>query len=641
MTRGPLSRVLDELQRTMGSAEAGDSDARLMERFIRHADEQAFVSLLRRHGPMVYGVCRRVLGNVDDTEDAFQATFLVLVRQAQSLRVLASVGSWLYGVAHRTALEVRRAMARRRAKEAQAPPRAATTDQAFLADLRDVLDLELARLPERYRQVIVLCDLEGQRRKDVARRLRCPEGTVASRLAKARSLLAARLARHGLTLSTAALGTALAAEASACVPPSWLPATLAAAQHIAAHAAGTAGVVSARVASLVQGVCRTMLVKKLMKLGAIVLVVAILGSAAGTLYIQMAAAQAVDDRVGNAAAPRLAQTKQEDARPELQRLQEELQLLRKKAATLEARVAEMERDRPEVLFRGKPATFWVKALRDRDPKYRQEALIALGGIAEVDHALIPTIMASLRDTDDEVRETAVIQLAGKVSDAALPLLIAGLKDANQEYRTWVMATLSRFSEGARPAVPALTALLKSTTKTDRIIAAEVLGRIGPDAAAAVPALMELLKDRSTRECCVAATALGRMGPSARDAVPLLIGLLQDTRRGHFRSTDRCCPSSRPQSTKYRPQTAPRHWAKSGRPPGTRFPRSWLSPTRLSGTSLVTRYARSTQPVQKNREQRRITSRRCTETRPRPERQMRRQGGRPAPGTARTSRPPGR
>jgi len=203
--------------------------------------------------------------------------------------------------------------------------------------------------------------------------------------------------------------------------------------------------------------------------------------------------------------------------------------LRNKAAALEARIAELERDQPEALFRGKPATYWVKALRDRDPKFRQEALTALGGIAEVDRSIVPTIVGSLlRDTDDEVRDAASQVLAGRVGDAALPLLIAALKDTNQEYRVWAMYTIGRFGDYARPAVDPLVALLKSKQKTDRIVAAETLGRIGPDAAAAVPPLVERLKDRATVECYVAATALGRMGPSAKPAVPLLIDMLKDT-----------------------------------------------------------------------------------------------------------------
>jgi RNA polymerase sigma factor (sigma-70 family) len=529
MMRGSLSRVIDELQRGMGPSDAADSDARLMERFVGQADGQAFASLLRRHGPMVYGVCRRVLGNVADAEDVFQATFLVLVRKARSVRNLASVGSWLYGVAYRTALEARRAMARRRANEAQAPTRATPTDHAILDELREVLDVEIARLPERYRQVIVLCDLEGEGRKEVARRLRCPEGTVASRLAKARSLLAARLTRHGATLSSAALTTALAAEAaSACVPAPWLTATLAAARHIVANAAGTAGVVSTHVASLMQGACRTMLVKKLTTIGAVLLVVALFGFGAGTLYLQSAmAGQPGDDKAADAVAQPGAQEREQETREQVRQLQVELERLRTKAAALEARLGELERDKAEVLFRGKPATFWVKALRDRDPKFRQDALTALGGIAEVDHSLLPIIIASLRDSDEEVRETASVQLA-KVGPPALPLLIAGLKDTRQHYRTWVMQTLSRFWEDGRPAVPALTALLQSTHKTDRVLAAETLGRIGPEAAGAVPALTELLRDRTTLECAVATTALGRIGPAAKDAVPLLIDMLQDT-----------------------------------------------------------------------------------------------------------------
>src|SRR5205807_9716582 len=106
--RGPLTRVRDELQRAIEPADPGDSDARLLERFIGQGDEQAFAALVRRHGPMVHGVCRRVVGNADDAKDVFQATFLVLVRKARSLRRTASVGSWLYGVAYRTALEARR-----------------------------------------------------------------------------------------------------------------------------------------------------------------------------------------------------------------------------------------------------------------------------------------------------------------------------------------------------------------------------------------------------------------------------------------------------------------------------------------------------------------------------------------------------
>jgi RNA polymerase sigma factor (sigma-70 family) len=538
MSRLPFSRVLDKLHTNVRAPDA--TDARLMDLFIRQGDGQAFATLLHRHGPMVLGVCKRILGNVADAEDAFQATFLVLVRKARSLRTTATVGNWLYGVAHRTALEARRAMAKRRAKEAQAPPRAASP-HADLDDLRAILDRELGRLPERYRQVVVLCDLEGQRRKDAARRLRCPEGTVASRLAKARSLLATRLARHGITLSAGALAIALAAETgSASVPPAWIPPTIQAARHLAAGTAG-AGAVSHTVVSLVEGVCKAMYVKRLMTLAGVLCLLAMLGSGVGALYLQRAAAAEPD---GKQPTPVAAQGKppaqDEELRREIARLQEDLHRVAQRAAELEARLREVERDRPELLYGGKPATFWSRQLLDRNPKFRAEAVRALGGIAEVEHTLIPRIIATLRDKDHEVRDTASVALAN-VGEPAVPLLVKALKDPSQEHRNWVMFTLARFGPDARAAVPALTAMVKDGTTTDRLGAASVLGNVGPNAASAVPALMELLKDHAKMECYVAANSLGWIGPSAKPAVPLLVDLLRDPGTRKFPSDGSLIP----------------------------------------------------------------------------------------------------
>ncbi len=332
-----------------------------------------------------------------------------------------------------------------------------------------------------------------------------------------------------MTFSTAAVATALAAEAaSASLPASWLPATIMAARQFAG---ATAGAVSTKVVSLVQGVCRTMLVKKLTTIGAILLVVALAGFGAGTLYLQTAMAGPPGEEQG---ANPAVQNKPQDDRAELRRLKEELQQLRNKAAALEARVTQLERAEPELLFRGKPASYWIKQLRDRDPKFRQDALIALGGIAEVDHSLIPFIVASLLgDREDGVRDTAANQLAQIVGEPALALLVAALKDAKQHQRIWILATLDRMDALPRSAVPTLTALLKSPTEADRIGAAKVLGRIGHDAAPAVPALIPLLKARSTFASCIAATALERIGPAAAAAVPQLIDMLQDTQSLKF------------------------------------------------------------------------------------------------------------
>jgi RNA polymerase sigma factor (sigma-70 family) len=199
---------------------AGQTDGQLLEGYVRRRDEAAFAALVRHLGPMVWGVCRRTLGD-HDAEDAFQATFLVLVRKAASIVPRERVGNWLYGVARQTALKAR-ALARRRAvrerqgaemREAEAAP------HDCWQDLQPLLDQELSRLPERYRAPVVLCDLEGRTYKEVARQLGCPEGTVASRLARARALLAGRLARRGVSLSVGALAAVLARQAGACVPP--------------------------------------------------------------------------------------------------------------------------------------------------------------------------------------------------------------------------------------------------------------------------------------------------------------------------------------------------------------------------------------------------------------------------------------
>ncbi|MBV8430290.1 MAG: sigma-70 family RNA polymerase sigma factor, partial [Solirubrobacterales bacterium] len=184
-----IRRVAED-QRVLGLP-----DRELHRRFQDQQDQAAFQALLRRHGPMVLGVCRRVLGDRHEAEDAFQATFLVLVRKAASVVPRDMVGNWLYGVARQTALKARATTARRRAREKQvtAMPEPAPERRESRHDLQPLLDEELSRLPDKYRAVIVLCDLEGKTRKEVARQLGWPEGTVAGRLARARAVLAKRL----------------------------------------------------------------------------------------------------------------------------------------------------------------------------------------------------------------------------------------------------------------------------------------------------------------------------------------------------------------------------------------------------------------------------------------------------------------
>jgi RNA polymerase sigma factor (sigma-70 family) len=212
-----MGQVLDCLRRTALACREGLTDGQLLERFVELREAAAFEALLRRHGPMVLGVCRRVAGDGHTAEDCFQTTFLVLARKAGSIRQAESLGNWLYGVAYRTAREARSAAARRRQKEGQAA-RPEAVEQSPDSGWREVLDQELRRLPEYYRAGLVLCDLEGLSRQEAARQLGWPEGTLSGRLTRARRLLRKRLARCGFTLSGGLLLAGLANEASASLP---------------------------------------------------------------------------------------------------------------------------------------------------------------------------------------------------------------------------------------------------------------------------------------------------------------------------------------------------------------------------------------------------------------------------------------
>jgi RNA polymerase sigma factor (sigma-70 family) len=240
------------------------TDGTLLERFLG-GHEDAFGALVGRHGPMVLGVCRRLLGNAQDAEDAFQATFLVAVRKADSVRPRDLFGNWLYGVAYRTALEARHRIARRTAREKQManiPHPLHTDPEAGEEELRHLLDRELSRLPEKYRVPIVLCELQGRSRRDVARHLHLPEGTLSSRLATARKWLARRLSRHLPALSIGSLASFLAGDASATVPPTLLRSTIQAAT-LARAGQVVAAIASPHVVALSEGVLKAMLLSKL------------------------------------------------------------------------------------------------------------------------------------------------------------------------------------------------------------------------------------------------------------------------------------------------------------------------------------------------------------------------------------------
>jgi RNA polymerase sigma factor (sigma-70 family) len=211
-----------ETHRPPDAEAAPASDAALVQRFAADRDEAAFAELLRRHGPAVLGVCRRVLRHDQDAEDAFQATFFVLARKAGTIRRTASVGSWLYGVALRIARKARVARERRPMAEIELANVAATDLEQSWSDLMPVLDEEIGRLPVKYRLPFVLCHLEGKTNEQAAREIGCPLGTVLSRLSRARERLRGRLVRRGVVLSGGALAAVLAENAAGGTVPTAL-----------------------------------------------------------------------------------------------------------------------------------------------------------------------------------------------------------------------------------------------------------------------------------------------------------------------------------------------------------------------------------------------------------------------------------
>jgi RNA polymerase sigma factor (sigma-70 family) len=281
--------ILEPLRRAVLLRDgAGLTDGQLLECFLSRGDEDAFAALVRRHGPMVWGVCRRVLRSHHHAEDAFQATFLVLVRKAPSVVPREMVANWLYGVARQTALKERALASRRGERERPAAemPEPAVEEQGLSREAQSLIDDELSRLPEKYRAPVVLCDLEGKTRKEDARQLGWPEGTVAGRLARARTLLATRLSRRGLALPVAAL-------AAVSAPTSAVSNTIRVASLFAGAQAAT-GEISASVAALTEGVLKAMSLNRRIAWGAVLLAVLLLGGAGALAH--RAPATAKDER---------------------------------------------------------------------------------------------------------------------------------------------------------------------------------------------------------------------------------------------------------------------------------------------------------------------------------------------------------
>jgi len=265
MASEPRGAVLVHLRKLFQQGTAnGLSEWQLLRRYLARQDEAAFEAIVARHGPMVLGVCRRVLHDPRDVEDAFQATFLVLVRRAGGLGEGVAIGPWLHGVAHRVSLRARAVALKRRLREQPANELDVPAPAADLCgiDLAGILDEELTRLPAKYRAPIVLCYLQGETHEEASRRLGWPIGTVKGRLVRARELLKGRLTRRGLTLSAGALVASLSHETLAVLPETLRAATIKAVVRSASGRAAAASV-SSTVAALTEGVLTTMFLTKL------------------------------------------------------------------------------------------------------------------------------------------------------------------------------------------------------------------------------------------------------------------------------------------------------------------------------------------------------------------------------------------
>jgi RNA polymerase sigma factor (sigma-70 family) len=277
MAEQPLNGVLQHLRKMAAVQTCRElSDRDLLERFIGARDEAAYTVLIDRHGPMVFGVCRRALPNFHDAEDACQATFLVLARKAASVRKKTSLSSWLHGVACRVAANLKRNHARRKAHErgVAAPPASDPAAEISWREVQTILDEELQRLPDRYRAPLILCYLECLTRDEAAQQLGLSPTTLHGRLERARELLHERVVKRGLTLAAAMSAAALGESvAQAALPATFVVSSTKAAMLLAVGQPLMEGVVATKVIALMQEVTKAMFLAKL-KLGAAALLCA-------------------------------------------------------------------------------------------------------------------------------------------------------------------------------------------------------------------------------------------------------------------------------------------------------------------------------------------------------------------------------
>jgi RNA polymerase sigma factor (sigma-70 family) len=546
---GQFASILQFIRKLTGSAPAGTaSDGQLLERFARDKDEDAFAALLARHGPMVLGICQRVLRDTHEAEDAFQATFLVLARKAGGVRQQQALASWLCQVAYHVALAIRQRSARQQELARQAgAAKGETMAETASWELRQILDEELNRLPKKYHAPVVLCYLQGKTCAEAAEHLDWPAGTVKVRLMRARELLRARLERRGLALSAAAFSASLAPEAlAATVPPALVEATL---KSALAFAAGKAGLASGAAVVVAEQLLHAMGAKLRKMLAAVALLVALLGTGVCWQVFAKSAPQAPPTVVALAPIPAGEEPEVRYQGKPVGHWREVLQQspvdnCRVEAAQALAALSQIAATEPTAV----PAL--LKARDDQSPAVRQAVVKALGSLAGNHEQAVTSLVAALKDKETRSDAVRALMRLGPQAASAEPTLQAALQDDDPQVRLSAALVLSQLVQGPQAFDPApvirnasdydrawvLSAVsdyLPEQNKAELLIEFGHLHQLKSRGASGVSSLTKVLADprRGSNLRMYAASLLGDMSPEARAALPTLTQALQDKDAG--------------------------------------------------------------------------------------------------------------
>jgi RNA polymerase sigma factor (sigma-70 family) len=580
MAQANLPSVLSQLRHVvLRRCVGGLDDAHLLARFATTRDPTAFEVLVWRHGPVVFHVCRRVLGNHHDAEDALQATFLALSRQAGSIARGHALAGWLCKVAHRIAMRIRERARKQAAGSAnvdELPAREAP--QVGTSALHELLDAELQRLPEKYRAVLVLCYWAGLTNREIAGQLGCPMGTVSTRLARGRALLRRRLARRGISLSAGALAASLGGQSLAALPVTLVQATVQSGVDFAAGRMSAACSMSPGVIALAEGVFKMTTIHKFKLIGMALLLMAVLGAGAAWLLPTPAAdAQAKTDGGAQpapiAVAPKLAdpaaQPRKESLRyggksfddwhqvlitelkPELRA--EAIKALSafgvsvngySKQATAailtlmhDYDVGRVDEDDHKVVRAAESGLYKIGSsalpsildeLKQDNANGRRFALSAVSMFGLDSKSDLLTVAGLLKDPEYDIRRRTLQVLQGidiqRYSAAALGDALI----QDEGLRSEAIALLTEFGEKARPAVPQLVEAAKKFPKV-RVTALQALRSAKPDAKTVLPVLADTVKDKNSQVRLESISYLRDLGPAAKDAVPFLIAAWKDAR----------------------------------------------------------------------------------------------------------------